>query len=355
MRRWSCTTQSVHVPVIAPAAIGDRGAAHAHKVRTVEMWPIIRGLMTYVIDPSSRLRSLVAPPAAPGRASSAEYCYGVWAKHLALLCEQGMRAPPLRVAEFGPGESLGVGVAALLMGTRAYGAFDVDRFADTSRNLALLDELAAMLARRAPVARAHSAWPPFQQLLDKEGFPGAQIPDAALTAALDADRVAATRAALAHLDDPQQKSETIQYRAPWYEHLEAPQEPYDLILSHSVLQYVEDLPQFLAVCAKWLKPGGWMSHHIDMTSMRITREWNGHWSYPEWLWKVVRGNRPFFATRRICSEYLEAFQSSGFRIVKAHRKYADHGISRAAAAADRSHLSDDDFSCTTLFLIGRNS
>jgi hypothetical protein len=51
---------------------------------------------------------------------------------------------PESVAEFGPGDSLGVGLAALLSGSNRYSALDVHRDGSTERTLRIFDELVAL-------------------------------------------------------------------------------------------------------------------------------------------------------------------------------------------------------------------
>jgi hypothetical protein len=53
------------------------------------------------------------------------------------------------IVEVGPGDSLGIGLAALLCGVEHYIALDVVRYAQTTRNLQILDELIALLRDRA--------------------------------------------------------------------------------------------------------------------------------------------------------------------------------------------------------------
>jgi len=68
-----------------------------------------------------------------GTGSPARYYYSVYLRHLVIAAANGL-SPDFRVvAEIGPGESLGVGMAALLSGVRRYCAFDVVKHAPTSR------------------------------------------------------------------------------------------------------------------------------------------------------------------------------------------------------------------------------
>src|SRR3954471_22067499 len=76
-----------------------------------------------------------------GSTSSARYCYEVWFKHLVLLWAHGMRSIPQSLAELGPGNSLGVGLAAMLCGVDRYVALDVVNYSNPRVNLAVFDEL----------------------------------------------------------------------------------------------------------------------------------------------------------------------------------------------------------------------
>ena len=51
-----------------------------------------------------------------GGSISASYCYSVWLRHLVTTAGCGLNCNPRTVAELGPGDSLGVGLAALLSG-----------------------------------------------------------------------------------------------------------------------------------------------------------------------------------------------------------------------------------------------
>ena len=58
-----------------------------------------------------------------GGTDSARYCYSVWLRHLAMAHTNGLPTSPKIVAELGPGDSIGMGLAALIAGTEKYFAF----------------------------------------------------------------------------------------------------------------------------------------------------------------------------------------------------------------------------------------
>ena len=74
-----------------------------------------------------------------GGTGSAEYCYCIWLRHLVLAHQGGMKEFPRTVAELGPGDSIGVGLAALLSGVQRYIALDAMVHADVAGNLQVFD------------------------------------------------------------------------------------------------------------------------------------------------------------------------------------------------------------------------
>jgi hypothetical protein len=86
---------------------------------------VIKGLSTYF-----RRNDINSPTSQAGEGHSAQYCYGVWLKHLTLLWENGLRKIPDSMAELGPGDSIGTGLAALLSGVNHYYALDIIRYAN---------------------------------------------------------------------------------------------------------------------------------------------------------------------------------------------------------------------------------
>src|SRR5215216_4420238 len=85
----------------------------------MRLTPVARGLLTLV----PALHDLL-PARNVGHTASAQYCYGVWLKHLTLLHAHGMTTMPQSLAELGPGDSLGVGMCALLSGSEHYVGLD---------------------------------------------------------------------------------------------------------------------------------------------------------------------------------------------------------------------------------------
>src|SRR5216684_8310540 len=89
-----------------------------------------------------------------GGSDSPRYCYSVWLRHLSMLHRHGLPTTFETVAELGPGDSLGVGMAALLSGAGRYVALDAVRYADKARNRQILKELIALFRSRTPIPDA---------------------------------------------------------------------------------------------------------------------------------------------------------------------------------------------------------
>jgi len=60
-----------------------------------------------------------------GGTDTSRYCYTIWLRHLVMAKSNGLNFHPKVVAELGPGDSLGIGLAALISGSDKYFAFDV--------------------------------------------------------------------------------------------------------------------------------------------------------------------------------------------------------------------------------------
>jgi hypothetical protein len=160
--------------------------------------PLLKGLATYVpgLYPFLQRRSV-------RHTVTAEYCYGVWLKHVTLLAANGMGSLPQSLAELGPGGSLGVGLAALLCGVERYRAFDVVRYTNVDWNLGVLDDLVERFRVRAP--RPRRGWPDFDEHLDESLFPHRILTEETMERSLAPVRVEAIREAVRRIDteDPE--------------------------------------------------------------------------------------------------------------------------------------------------------
>lgn len=305
---------------------------------------LVKGLITFV--PGS---SLVLPSTTTGGTNTALYCYGVWIKHLTLLHRHaGLTSVPDTVAELGPGDSLGIGLAALLSGANHYEALDVVPFASPAANRDVFEELVSLFERRAPSPA--EGFPDFWQYLGDDLFPHHILTDEVLAAALAPERVDAIRRALR--GEPVDGI-SIDYRVPWTDSAIVRSESVDLVLSHSVMEHVGDIDATYGAIARWLRPGGVMSHQIDFTSHGLSEKWNGYRAYPEPLWKAIVGRRPFLINRAPCSVHLELIDRHGFEVTCSLQNLRSDGIERGQLARRWRSISDADLRCAGAYVQAR--
>ncbi len=302
---------------------------------------LLSGLATYL--PGYRIMRKT------GGTDSARYCYAVWLRHLVLVNASGRMRPgvPRIVAELGPGDSIGIGVAALLCGAEKYYAFDVVKYSDLSRTREILGELARMFANREPIP-GEKEFPALNPGLDSYEFPHDLLCDDSMRAALSPQRVAAIESAIEHAGDA---PSMIQYQAPWNDPAVVPPGSVDMIYSQAVLEHVNDLEGAYAAMRRWLKPGGVMSHQIDYKCHRKADTWNGHWTYSDIAWRVVIGRRSYLLNRAPHSRHLSLLRECGFDIVSSRTIRSGSVLRKSQLAPRFRDLAEDDLSTSGAYIV----
>jgi SAM-dependent methyltransferase len=301
---------------------------------SIKLGSLVVGMATYVPG----LRSLTGRKT--GGTVSARYCYSVWLRHLSMLHASALPTKFETTVELGPGDSLGVGLAAILSGTERYLAVDAVRYADNSFNLQIFEELIALFRAQAPIPD-DAEFPLVQPSLLSYAFPSDVLTSARLDAALNPKRLELIRAFISNPATTGHADASLRYLAPW--------EPgvirdatVDLVLSQTVLEYPRDLAGIYAEMCRWLKRGGVMSHEIDFKSMGMTTEWNGHWSCSDAVWRLAAGRRRNRLNREPHSTHIALIEKMGCRIVRDERIIRPSGITRAQLAPRFRYLTDED-------------
>jgi len=281
---------------------------------------------------------------------SAAYCHSVWLRHLTKAWQAGLEAMPRHVAELGPGGSLGVCLDALLCGVEHCSAFDVTAHADPAQTLLMLDELAAMLERREPIPHG-GACAEVKPPLDDYSFPREILTDARLKAGLDSRRLQRIRSSL-QADD----QAFLRYVAGNDLAVLSPPAgtpAVDFLLSQAVMEYVPDIDAACRQMRRLLQPGGLVSHQIDLRCHNTHERWNGHWTYGDLAWRMLRGGRPYGLNREPCSRHLQALEAAGFEILRAEPLRRESEIPRSSLAPRFASLSDEDLTTSSLFVQAR--
>ncbi len=261
-----------------------------------------------------------------------------------------LNSRPGTVAELGPGDSLGVGLAAMLTGTNRYQALDVERHASPERNLEIFDALVKLLADRTAIPnevefpRAHSHLASYE-------FPGQVLTKDRLARALRPERIEAIRNALR---DPRSGGDNgieISYHVPWYDPKVVRKHSVDTIFSQAALEHVEDVSHTYYSLWRWLRPGGFMSHQIDFRCHGHAEFWNGNWAYSDLTWKLMMGNRGYSLNRQPHSAHLRCMMEYGFRVVCDMKTTDASRIARRKLAPRFSTISDEDLVTSSAFIL----
>jgi len=130
-----------------------------------------------------------------------------------MASHNGLNSYPQVVAELGPGDSLGIGLAAILSGTERYYAFDVVEHANIDRNLKIFDELVSLFKSRADIP-GNDEFPRVKPFLETYKFPKYILTDNRLNQALVESRISKIRNAI---KNPHHGTSMIKYRVPWFD------------------------------------------------------------------------------------------------------------------------------------------
>ncbi|MGE5419399.1 MAG: hypothetical protein ACM3UT_04395 [Chloroflexota bacterium] len=277
------------------------------------------------------------------------YCYTVWLRHLKSWGKVNTGIPE-KVAELGPGDSLGTCFAALLSGSNRIYALDVKKYWDDERNLRVFNELVELFHQRAPLPD-HTVYPKARPVPPDFNFPDDILTEDLMKESLDPERIEAIRHEIMDIDNP--GNTFIKYKIPWHDPEVLDPGTVDFIYSQAVLECIDDLGNtYLAMC-RWLKPNGLISHTIDFKSHGLTMEWNGHWKFSDNEWYLVKGGRTFLINRQPLSTHLEFLHRFGFEIIDRQDVKRENRIDKELLAVRFRTLSDEDLTTSGTYLLSR--
>ncbi len=288
------------------------------------------------------LKSLL--PALPstlgtGGSNNARYCHAVWLRHVRRAADAGAQLARGHVVEIGPGDSLGVSIAALLTGASRVTALDAIPHAASELNLTVARHLLDLIQNREPIPD-QSEFPHLKPFVADLRFPTHALPHLPDVEAL-ASILEATLPTLRALPGDLGAASPLRYLCPWRPDSIAASSA-DAIISQATMEYFDDLTAAYATLASWLTPGGVMSHQIDLSSHHLTPTWDGHWSISRPLWALIKGKRPFFPNRAPLSDHLRAIKRANLDLVALTRYEAPPTRPRSRLAPPFCRLSLDD-------------
>jgi hypothetical protein len=305
----------------------------------MKLGALARGLATYVPGMAILHRHVTRT----GGTDSARYCYSVWLRHLVKSYENGRcTRPPSRIAELGPGDSIGIGLAALLSGADLYYGLDALPLANLRRNLGVFDGLVDLFRGRVAIP-GEDEFPGVKPKLRSYDFPNGPLTD------LDERRIERIRRSI---EDPSNPDSMIRYIAPWWRPEIIERGGVNMIFSQAVLEHVNDLDTAYSAMRAWLAPGGWLSHQIDFRCHGTAQEWNGHWTYGDRVWRLLRGRRTFLINREPHSTHLRLLRDAGFDVV-CDETVDGSAIDRRRLAPRFARISEADLTTSGAFILAQ--
>ena len=293
---------------------------------------LLGGLATFLLPPLAEVMGRRNYPRV-----GADYYYRVWLSHVCMADHFGCWEAPETVLEIGPGNSLGVGLAALLTGVRQYLAYDRNALLHPPTNPQLLTEIAQLYQRKADFAESGSG-------LLYTAFPHPLFSAERLACFLSPQWRQQLVDALEH------RNELIRY---YNDPAAVAARSVDYLFSHSVLEHVDDLAAMYASMWQWLKPGGLMTHSIDFSSHGSSNHWNGHWTVPDWLWRLMKGKRRYFLNRVPLAQHQALLARQGFELKGVHSLTRASLLTRADLAPRFRDLPEADLTTSSAFLVAR--
>ena len=306
---------------------------------------ILKGIATFI--PGIRK---IPRKGSMGGSISSRYCYSVWLRHLIMVWEKYRKNVPTTVAEIGPGESLGTGLAALLSGVNQYYGFDAVRFVNSDVDLVIFEELIRLFKNRVDIPGPNE-FPLIKPFIESYEFPSHILTDSHLENSLCNDRLDSIRKALTDLRNNYNPDSPVNYFAPDYDLGKLPAEMFDMIFSQTALEYIPDLRSFYKHTYELLRPDGIMSHQIDLTSMGLSDTWDGHWMYTDLEWKLIRGKKQCIINRATHSAHINFLHDAGFIIIDDIKKTSRPTVKREHLANHFRDLPEDDLHTTGTYIL----
>ncbi len=294
-----------------------------------------------------------------GGTISARYCYSIWLRHLVKARQEGLAEIPRVVAELGPGDSIGVGLAALLTGASKYYALDLKKYANTKRNLEIFDQLVELFKKREPIP-GDIELNFVRPKLDSYDFPDSILPEGYMNRMLDKERVATIRRLVEDASEQIGANITInpapcgiKYIVPWDKEDRVKENSVDFLLSQAVMEHVKNPNHTYEVIYKWLKPGAYLSQDVDFRSHNMTWRWNAHWRFNAFNWRLLAGRRDWVINREPYSRHLEPMENTGLVLIAGQKIKDETGIKREELSEDFAYLSDEDLVTSGAYMLAR--
>jgi len=286
-----------------------------------------------------------------GGTCDARYCYSIWLRHLIYAYQNGFNVMPQKLAELGPGDSLGIGISALISGVEQYYALDIVKYSNDEVNLKIFDDLVKLFQQKTPIPD-DKEFPRVKPYLKNYDFPEHIFPEHYLRRILDKNRLLKIRNSIRSLESSViiKEDDMISYVVPWNETSLIRLQSLDMIISQAVLQHIDNLSLTYKSMSNWLKPNGLLSHEIDFKSMGSSDTWYGHWEYSDLEWKIIRGRKVFYINREPYSTHIKLLNDNNFKIIFDLKTIAKTKINSKNLAGRFKNSTPEDLTISSTFI-----
>lgn len=293
------------------------------------------GLLTWV--PGAY--KILAKPT--GGSSTALYCYAIWMRHLIKLYENGAVNLPKNVLEVGPGDSKGVGFAALISGSNDYVAVDAYDYTNIKTEVKIFDELVQLFREKAAIPN-DDVFPRMRPKLLSYDFPHELFTDSYLRQVLNDKRIEDLRRKIINGHFANVHSDRLKTLGG---------KRFDFVLCQASLQYVEDIETFIAEIFCLSRKNAWISAVIDYSAHQTSSCWDEHWTMPKLLWFALKGRQPYFLSRNYHEIYEKCFQNKYGLLCVNQRLTSKNTIKRCQLAKEFESMSDMDLQTKGAFFL----
>lgn len=281
--------------------------------------------------------------------SNARFCYSLWLRIFVTMSNANLQNHKGVIAELGPSSSFGVGLVALLTGSKSYTALEVVKSEIVEKNLRIFEELIFLLRHKVNIPDDNE-FPRINIKLDSYLFPCHFLTDVLLNDLLSEKRIEKIREAIINCNYSS-NIQIINYYVPWEKNSYILENTFDFVFSRSVMEHIIDYPKIYYLLKGCLKDNGIMFHDIDYHNHKIGKQWNGHWCYSNFLWKIIAGNRPSFINRATHSMHTSVMKHLAFNILAEYRTQKISHIARKCLSKQFKSMTEEDLNTCGGYII----
>jgi hypothetical protein len=234
--------------------------------------------------------------------SDAEFCYSLWLHILVFLNEHGKIISLDNIGEIGNGGSFGVGICAILTGTKKYYALEIEKRFDIEQNLNLLNDLVVLFEKKTPI----KSFPQLNIKINSTKYPV----DIINPCFLDKKIVESLRS---DIKTGFINSEKLFFINNW---TKKDSLNLNFIFSRAVLEHVRNPFVVHNAAFYHLKNNCFVIHDIEFHSHGITENPSRYLYIPKIWWKIIFGKREYYINRWTLDLHSSTIKNLNFEIQK---------------------------------------